>query len=585
MTQFPLVSVVIPTRNRAHRLRPLLSALDAQDYPNYEVIVVDDASEDKTPSLLSAWAGGNHVPLRLEASSGSYAARNHGWRAGRGDVIAFTDDDCRPRTGWLTALVAGLREPDNVGVQGVTRAYPGEITPFTHQIEQRHPGPPYRTCNIAYRRAVLDRLGGFDQSMRWYADNILGLRARQSGSIGFAPDAVVDHPPRPRDWRDRTMWLTRFRADIAHRRVLRELRIEPVSMPRWALPFLLWIVRPLVKQSWVHARYGLRHPVRYARQIGPMIREKWELFGALREFWLGAAAPISTPLPPIAERPIVSVVIVTRDRPALLEGALASLNEQTWTQHETIVVDHAGCPQTRALAQEQGARYVAAPGATLAAARQTGVAAGRGEIVAFTDDDCLADPRWLEALVRAFHRRPELHGVQGQTRAEKGPVGFHAVRVSRPNALYQTCNVAYRRVALDLAGGLDLRFRGWFEDTSLAARMLMQGPIGFEPHALVTHRAVPRAPLDRLRWRTLLEDEKLLARAYTSFYRRTRGPGFATTVIVRWLLGSPMKTLLWELPRARTQPRAYVALVRLLLRERIELVAALLDMTRYSTPS
>jgi glycosyltransferase involved in cell wall biosynthesis len=580
-----VVSVVVPTRNRAHLLRTLLAALEAQDYPNYEVIVVDDASEDATPNLLSAWAGGKHVPLRLEASSGSYAARNHGWRAARGDVIAFTDDDCRPRMGWLTALVASLREPDNVGVQGVTRAYPGEITPFTHQIEQRHPGPPYRTCNIAYRRAVLERLGGFDQNMRWYADNILGLRALQLGSIGFAPDAVVDHPPRPRDWRDRTMWLARFRADIAHRRVLRELRIEPVTMPRWALPVLLWIVRPLLKQSWLHARYGLRHPVNYARQLGPMIREKWELFCALREFWLGAAAPVSTPLPPIPERPLVSVVIVTRDRPVLLEGALASLNEQTWTHRETIVVDHAGCPRTRVLAQGQGACCVAAPGATLAAARQTGVAAARGEIVAFTDDDCLADPRWLEALVRAFRRRPELHGIQGQTRAERGPVGFHAVAVSGPNALYQTCNIAYRRAALELAGGLDLRFRGWFEDTSLAARVLMQGPIGFEPRALVSHRAVPRSPLDRPRWRTLLEDEQLLARAYAPFYRRTRGPGFVTTVIARWLLGSPMKTLLWELPRVRTQPRAYLALVRLLLRERVELISALLDIALRSKAS
>jgi GT2 family glycosyltransferase len=152
------------------------------------------------------------------------------------------------------------------------------------------------------------------------------------------------------------------------------------------------------------------------------------------------------------------------------------------------------------------------------------------------------------------------------------------VRVSGPNALYQTCNIAYRRAALELVGGLDLRFRGWFEDTSLAARVLMHGPIGFEPRALVSHRAVQRSPLDRVRWRTLLEDERLLAHAYTSFYRRTRGPGFVATVVARWLLGSPLKTLLRELPRARTQPADYLALVRLLLKERVELVRALLDL-------
>ena len=95
---------------------------------------------------------------------------------------------------------AGALLQGDVGVQGVTLHQPGTITPFTHQIEQRRPGAPYRTCNILYRREVLDRLGGFDGSLRWYADNILGLRARQLGGIAFASEAVLAlRTPRPRE--------------------------------------------------------------------------------------------------------------------------------------------------------------------------------------------------------------------------------------------------------------------------------------------------------------------------------------------------------------------------------------------------
>ena len=575
---YPPVSVVVPTRNRASLLPRLLASLAAQDYPDHEVVVVDDASEDGTAGILAAWAGEGRRVLRLDAPTGSYAARNRGWRVARGEIVAFTDDDCLPEPGWVSGLAAALQTSAALGVQGLTTASPGEITPFTHQIEQGHPGPPYRTCNIAYRRAVLEQLGGFDDTMRWYADNILGMHARRLGSIGFAPDAIVHHPPRRREWRDRETWLARFQADVVHRRALQALGVEPAIVPSASLPVLLWVVRPLFKQTALHLRYVLVHPIRYLRQIVPMLREKWELLQALRAFWRASPPSSSpTPLPPLSAQPLISVVIVTHDRLELLAETLAALDRQTWACREIVVVDHGGGERTRRLAQGSGARYVLAANVTLAAARQAGTDAARGEIVAFTDDDCLPDPGWLESLVSAFRRQCELCGVQGRTEAEVGPVGSHVVRVFHPDPLFQTCNIAYRRSALELAGGFDLGFAGWFEDTALAVRVLAHGPIGFEPHALVTHRAVPRRLVERERWCVLLADERRLARDYHSFYRRWRGPGFLPTVIARWLLGSPAKALLADLPRARSDPGGYVALIRLLLRERWELVRALRD--------
>ncbi len=277
------VSVVVPTRNRARFLPPLLEALAGQEYPALEVIVVDDASTDETPRILASWQGEGRIALRLDRPGGSYAARNAGWRAARGDIIAFTDDDCLPIRVWISGLVRALGG-GAAGAQGMTLPGGGDVTPFTHQIEQRRPGPPYRTCNIAYRREVLERVGGFDESFRWYGDNILGLRVRQLGEIAWAPAALVRHPPRPREWRDREAWLARFDADARHRAILHDLGAEPVSAPRGLLPILLWVLRPLTRQSLFHLRYLMRHPDAYVHQVGPMLAEKRALASALRVY-------------------------------------------------------------------------------------------------------------------------------------------------------------------------------------------------------------------------------------------------------------------------------------------------------------
>jgi glycosyltransferase involved in cell wall biosynthesis len=580
----PLISVVVPTRNRAAMLEELLTALDAQDYPRFEVIVVNDASTDDTPEILRRWQREGRIALRQEQPGGSYAARNRGWRATHGEIVAFTDDDCLPEPGWLSALARALagRAGDGCtpGVQGVTLSTPlsadsSEATPFTHQIEQKRSGPPYRTCNIAYRRETLESAGGFDDRLRWYADNILGLRVREMGSIGFAPDAIVHHPPRPREWRDRAAWRARFAADAVHREVLYEHGSEP-RVAAGTLPVILWVLRPLAKQSFAHLRYLARHPIAYARGLPPMVREKRNLLLALRDYRRERKMQPATAeaLPSLPDQPLISVVVVS-SRPRLLVSLLSALQLQSWEKREILVVGDGH--EYAEIARWQEVRWISADEAGLGARRELGRRAAHGEIVAFTDDDCLPDPRWLEALAGAFATNPELWGVQGQTEAETGPIGAHAVRVSLPNGLFQTCNIAYRAAALERAGGLDTRFQGWFEDTALGARVLEHGPIGFEPRAVVTHRSMSREVRDRDAWRGVLRDEVLLAHAYPDFYRLTRGRSVFLAIITHWLLGSAIKTLVRELPRGLRNPRAYVVLAALLIRERIELLSALRD--------
>jgi GT2 family glycosyltransferase len=266
------------------------------------------------------------------------------------------------------------------------------------------------------------------------------------------------------------------------------------------------------------------------------------------------------------------VIVVTRDRPGYLQGVLQALERQTWPHRAVIVVNNG----RESVSVPPEVRVVEARELSLSQARQRGLEAVHTPIVAFTDDDCLPTPDWVERLVTALRADPALRGVQGRTLPDPGPLGSHAIWVDRPNRLYQTCNIAYRREPLDEVGGFDTAFDGWFEDTALAARVLERGPIGFAPDATVVHAAVPRRSFDRATWQRVIADERRLAERYPAFYRRTRGPGVLISVIARWLIGSALKTAIAQRPRTAGDLPAYLRLLRSLLRERWALLVVLL---------
>jgi cellulose synthase/poly-beta-1,6-N-acetylglucosamine synthase-like glycosyltransferase len=197
----PAISVVIPTRNRADRLPRLIGALEAQDFDQpYEVVVVDDGSLDSTPAVVARLAAETSVPLnaiRLAVSRGPAAARNAGWRAAAAPLVAFTDDDCVPEPRWLRTLVIGLDRADVV--QGRTELDPAQDAnrgPFSHFVGVTEETGFYETCNIAYRRRVLEEVGGFDETFRYPfgEDTDLAWRVKAvGGQTLFAPEALVLH--------------------------------------------------------------------------------------------------------------------------------------------------------------------------------------------------------------------------------------------------------------------------------------------------------------------------------------------------------------------------------------------------------
>lgn len=203
-------SVVVPVRNGAAVLGRCLQALHAQSMAReeYEVIVVDDGSCDHTAEVAQGFPG---VLVFQQEARGPAAARNRGWRAAQGETVLFTDADCAPVPHWACALVRALDESGAAGAKGTYRTEQHGLVARFVQVEYEG---KYRrmarvggnaryasidfidTYSAAYRRCVLEEVGGFDERfpMPSVEDQELSFRVAQRGHrLVFAPDAVVDH--------------------------------------------------------------------------------------------------------------------------------------------------------------------------------------------------------------------------------------------------------------------------------------------------------------------------------------------------------------------------------------------------------
>jgi len=231
------ISALIPTYNRREFVPRAIQSILAQTVPVDEIIVVDDGSTDETAHVVARRReSGLPVTCLYQDWARMGAARHRGIQVARGEILAFTDDDCTVEPGWLTALVDTFQaHPEALGVQGRTVTVREAMTPFTRQVEQLESGHPYRTCNIAYRASVVRELGGFDPHLIRGEDVVLAMRVLERDAIVFAPDAVVVHPPRPKEWADRNAWRSgdSTKGPFSARKRRRCPYVHPVQMRIW----------------------------------------------------------------------------------------------------------------------------------------------------------------------------------------------------------------------------------------------------------------------------------------------------------------------------------------------------------------
>ena len=207
-----LVSIVVATCDRPHLLSHCLASLISQrfDPSRFEIIVVDDRPNSCTRDIATDWAmhakrsGLKLTYLPSNGPHGLAAARNRGWRAARGAVIAFTNDDTVARVDWL-------KNGWNAFDKDVQAVWGRVVIPYSNaQGEyERHPNARERTefagANCFCRKQALEDMGGFDErfELAWREDADLYFRLlNRSERIVHAPSAVMTHPLRPTSWLD-----------------------------------------------------------------------------------------------------------------------------------------------------------------------------------------------------------------------------------------------------------------------------------------------------------------------------------------------------------------------------------------------
>ena len=307
----PMISVVIPTLyHRVDLLERAVRSVAACDYPSFEVIVVDNRRQDVEP--IPHFEGLENVRVEIERFPGASAARNRGATLSRGQIVAFTDDDVEVDPKWLRALgVAFATDPGLDAVGGMVR--PAELDTeaqlwfeeffggFTRNFAPQRwsvalvgdsdPLFPYAAGhfgagnNMAVRRSVLERAGGFDvrlgagtiargaEDLKVFIDVLL-----DGGTVAFVPSALVRHSHRrtPREFREQVfgygvglaaLYCALVVEDPRH--LARILRRLPRGLQMFFFPSTprSLSAEPTYPRStaWVHALGMAYGPLAYAR--------------------------------------------------------------------------------------------------------------------------------------------------------------------------------------------------------------------------------------------------------------------------------------------------------------------------------
>ncbi len=188
------ISVVIVVKNEERFIRSLLGSLLRQSYEEFELIIIDNNSTDKTSSIIKSFSD-QRIKYFFESSScGLARLRNLGISKAKGEYIFFTDGDCAPDKHWIEEGLKVLETGEYVGVSGKTYyESEGEVTVSDCNTHQFVDGQ-FMSCNVVYRRDILERVNYFDPVFEYsHEDRDLAYRVLKVGKIYFSADMLVAH--------------------------------------------------------------------------------------------------------------------------------------------------------------------------------------------------------------------------------------------------------------------------------------------------------------------------------------------------------------------------------------------------------
>jgi len=402
-TRRPLVSVIVPVHDPGPHLGPALDSVVAQRHVELELIVIDDGSTEDIGAVLDRLSGKLELRRVRQEQRGPSAARNRGVQLARGELIGFLDADDLWPAGSLAARIAVLQEaPEAEVVQGQLR----------NLLEASEPGsqaacfgPPRRSFNLGsmlFRRQVFERAGLLDEELHHSEDVDFLVRLAEHGLRRRLIDTVC-------------LFYRRYGGGI----------IESMNSDQ----------------------RGRAHMQAWARILKSSLDRR--------------RADAKT-------APTVSVIVVVQNGARYLAGAIDSVLAQARSTDlpdlELIVVDGDSTDRSVEIAQGYpGVRVVQQPGEGLADARNAGVAAARGEWVAFLDHDDEWTPDKLTRQLAVLEAMPEARYSLGKlmffVEAEAAPApGLSHDRHETPRPGPTPGTLLAQRALFDEIGGFDQRY-------------------------------------------------------------------------------------------------------------------------------
>ncbi|MGK7878968.1 MAG: glycosyltransferase family 2 protein [Crocosphaera sp.] len=254
----PQIAAIICTHNRDRYLGDAIESLLAQEGVNYEVLIVDNGSTDKTKEVVSPFLSKSQVRYVYEPILGLSVARNRGAKETTAPILAYLDDDAIASPQWLRVLVAAYEQKEKLAIAGgkVTLIWPDKITPpnwiseglagalGAYDLGEKvvsisNPQLTPRGLNYSLRRSFLEKIGGFDANLGRVGKKLLSneelfmteLALNQGWEVAYLPEALVAHNVAPerlqRSWfLSRSWWQgvsECYREEIAGRTGIEQL--------------------------------------------------------------------------------------------------------------------------------------------------------------------------------------------------------------------------------------------------------------------------------------------------------------------------------------------------------------------------
>lgn len=346
----PVVSIVIPTKDRARMIGAAVDSVLAQTYPHWQLVVVDDGSTDGTADVLAGYAADERIEVVThERARGVAAARNTGLARATGHYVAYLDSDNTWHPDFLELMLRSMHREGHRAAYAMSalveeggqerRLYRG--MPFHRAaLEERN----YIDCIVlVHERSLLEATGGFDESLRRNVDWDLFIRLARETDFGFVPFLATEYD----------VWETR------NERITSD---EAVSYR--------WVVRQRTLVDWAALDAGL----------------------------------------PDRDPDLLSVVLVATEDPATVATGVARLLETAVGPLEVVVVDSRlsdgdSIRLQFALGGTSGVRvHRLTQSLPLEIARNVGLASTRGGVVAFLPESVWAEPAWDVPLTEALDR-------------------------------------------------------------------------------------------------------------------------------------------------------------------------------------